>query len=325
MTAIAISHPGAPDVLVAQQRPLPVPAATDVLIKVEAAGINRPDLMQRSGMYPPPPGASDLPGLEVAGEIVGLGAAVVGFGRGDKVMSLVSGGGYAEYCVAPESHLMRIPAGFSMVEAAAVPETLMTVWDNVFERGALRAGETLLVHGGASGIGTMAIQLGKAFGAKVLTTVGSEDKAKACRELGADLAINYKEQDFVREVLAFTSGNGANVILDMIGGDYVERNYQAAAMEGRIVQIAFMRGPHAQLNLLPIMAKRLTHTGSFLRPRSTREKALMVAAIADKVLPIFASGTVRPVIDSTFPFTAAADAHRRLEAGAHIGKLVLTF
>lgn len=325
MTAIAISRPGGPEVLLREERPLPTPTEFEVLIKVEAAGINRPDLMQRSGMYPQPHGASDLPGLEVAGEIAVLGRSVRSFKPGDKVMSLVSGGGYAEYCVAPESHLIRKPENFSMIEAAAVPETIMTVWHNVFERGNLRAGETLLVHGGSSGIGTMAIQLGKAFGATVLTTVGSEEKAEACRNLGADLAINYRNQDFVREVASFTSGRGANVILDMVGGDYIERNYSAAAVDGRIVQIAFMRAPRTEVNFLLLMAKRLVHTGSFLRPRSVDDKALMVRAIIDQVLPLLRSGEIKPVIDSTFPFTRAADAHRRMETGDHVGKLVLTF
>src|SRR6185312_6482724 len=268
MTVIGISKPGGPEVLVPETRPVPAPGPNEILIKVAVAGVNRPDVAQRSGSYPPPPGASDLPGLEVAGEVVALGEGASKYKRGDRVMSLVSGGGYAQYCVAHESIAMTIPAGLSMREAGATPETLMTVWHNVFERGSLKDGETLLIHGGSSGIGTMAIQLAKAFGAKVIVTVGSKDKADACLRLGADHAINYKTHDFVAEVKALTGGTGANLILDMVGGDYIEKNYDVAAVEGRIVQIAFLNNAKATVNFAKLMVKRLHHTGSTLRPRS---------------------------------------------------------
>jgi NADPH2:quinone reductase len=324
MTVIGISKPGGPEVLVPESRPVPVPDTNEILIRVEVAGVNRPDLLQRIGNYPPPPGASDLPGLEVAGEVVALGEGVSRYKPGDKVMSLVSGGGYAQFCVAHESIAMAIPPGLSMLEAGATPETLMTVWHNVFERGALKANETLLIHGGSSGIGTMAIQLAKAFGAKVIVTVGSKDKADACLTLGADHAINYRTHDFVAEVKALTSGGGADVILDMVGGDYIERNYDAAAVEGRIVQIAFLSGAKAAVNFGKLMVKRLHHTGSTLRPRSISDKAAIVSAIEAKVLPLMREGRIKPLIDSSFPLDKAADAHRRMETGSHIGKIVLT-
>ena len=323
MTVIGISKPGGPDVLVPETRPVPAPGPNEILIKVMVAGVNRPDVAQRSGSYPPPPGASDLPGLEVAGEVVALGAGASKYKIGDKVMSLVSGGGYAQYCIAHELIAMQIPAGLSMTEAGATPETLMTVWHNVFERGGLKAGETLLIHGGSSGIGTMAIQLAKAFGAKIIVTVGSQDKADACLKLGADHAINYKTQDFVAEVKALTGGTGANLILDMVGGDYIEKNYDAAAVEGRIVQIAFLGGPKTTVNFVKLMVKRLHHTGSTLRPRSVADKAAMVSAIEAKVLPLMREGRIKPLIDSSFPLERAADAHRRMETSAHIGKIVL--
>src|SRR6201987_5321761 len=269
MTVVAISKPGGPDVLIPETRPVPKPGPDEILIKVEAAGVNRPDVSQRAGSYPPPPGASDLPGLEVAGEVVALGANAKKHKLGDKVMSLVAGGGYAQYCIAQDAQAMSVPPALSMTEAGALPETLMTVWHNVFERGGLKQGETLLIHGGSSGIGTMAIQMAKAFGAKVIVTVGSRDKADACTRLGADHAINYKAADFVTEVKTLTGGAGANVILDMVGGDYIERNYEAAANDGRIVQIAFLGGFKANVNFTKLMVKRLTHTGSPLRPRST--------------------------------------------------------
>src|SRR6476661_6304914 len=287
MTVIGISKPGGPEVLLPETRSVPAPGPGEILIKVMAAGVNRPDVAQRSGSYPPPPGASDLPGLEVAGEVAAVGPGVTRHKRGDKVMSLVAGGGYAQYCIAQDAQAMTVPPSLSMIEAAAIPETLMTVWHNVFERGALKAGETLLIHGGSSGIGTMAIQLAKAFGAKVIVTVGSQDKAEACTKLGADVAINYKSQDFVAETKAATNGAGADVILDMVGGDYIDRNYDAAAVEGRIVQIAFLSGtPKASANFSKLMVKRLHHTGSTLRPRSNADKAAMVAAIEAKVMPL---------------------------------------
>ncbi|HEX7922959.1 MAG TPA: NAD(P)H-quinone oxidoreductase [Bradyrhizobium sp.] len=323
MTVVAISKPGGPEVLVPETRALPVPGPGEILVKVAAAGVNRPDVAQRSGSYPPPPGASDLPGLEIAGEVVALGEGAK-HKIGDKVMSLVAGGGYAQYCIAQDAQAMTVPSSLSMQEAGAIPETLMTVWHNVFERGGLKAGETLLIHGGSSGIGTMAIQLAKAFGAKVIVTVGSQDKADACLKLGADRAVNYKTEDFVEAVKQATGGNGADVILDMVGGDYIDRNYDAAAVEGRIVQIAFLSGtPKATANFAKLMVKRLHHTGSTLRPRSNADKAAMVAAIEAKVLPLLREGRVKPLMDSTFPLEKAADAHRRMETSEHIGKIVL--
>src|SRR6267142_5674969 len=323
MTVIGISKPGGPEVLLPETRAVPVPGPGEILVKVMAAGVNRPDVAQRSGAYPPPPGASDLPGLEVAGEVVALGAGAAKHKLGDKVMSLVAGGGYAQYCIAQDAQAMAVPPTLSMQEAGAIPETLMTVWHNVFERGGLKPGETLLIHGGSSGIGTMAIQLAKAFGSKVIVTVGSKDKADACVKLGADRAINYKTEDFVTEVKAATAGAGANVILDMVGGDYIERNYDAAAVDGRIVQIAFLGGAKAQVNFTKLMVKRLHHTGSTLRPRSNADKAAMVAAIEAKVMPLLGEGRVKPLMDSTFPLEKGADAHRRMETSEHIGKIVL--
>ena len=322
MTVVAISKPGGPEVLVPETRALPVPKAGEILVKVAAAGVNRPDVAQRSGSYPPPPGASVLPGLEIAGEVVALGEGAK-HKIGDKVMSLVAGGGYAQYCIAQDAQAMTVPPQLTMQEAGAIPETLMTVWHNVFERGALKAGETLLIHGGSSGIGTMAIQLAKAFGAKVLVTVGSPDKAAACVKLGADRAINYKTEDFVAVVKEATGGKGANVILDMVGGDYIERNYDAAATDGRIVQIAFLGSPKATVNFVKLMVKRLTHTGSTLRPRSNADKAAMVAAIEAKVMPLLREGRIKPLMDSTFPLVEAAKAHARMETSQHIGKIVL--
>jgi putative PIG3 family NAD(P)H quinone oxidoreductase len=323
MTVIGISKPGGPEVLLPETRAVPTPGPGEILIKVMAAGVNRPDVAQRSGSYPPPPGASDLPGLEVAGEVVAVGPGVTRHKLGDKVMSLVAGGGYAQYCIAQDAQAMTVPPSLSMIGAAAIPETLMTVWHNVFERGALKAGETLLIHGGSSGIGTMAIQLAKAFGAKVIVTVGSKEKADACLKLGADRAVNYKADDFVAEAKNATDGVGANVILDMVGGDYIERNYDAAAVEGRVVQIAFLGGSKANVNFAKLMVKRLHHTGSTLRPRSNADKAAMVAAIEAKVMPLLRVGRIKPLIDSTFPLEKAAEAHRRMEASEHIGKIVL--
>src|SRR5437868_14363847 len=323
MTVVAISKPGGPEVLIPENRSVPVPGPGEILVKVMAAGVNRPDVAQRSGSYPPPPGASDLPGLEVSGEVVALGTGAVRRKLVDKVMSLVAGGGYAQYCIAQDAQAMTVPPALSMLEAGALPETLMTVWHNVFERGALKPGETLLIHGGSSGIGTMAIQLAKAFGAKVIVTVGGRDKADACLKLGADRAINYKTEDFVAEVKTATNGAGANVILDMVGGDYIDRNYDAAAVDGRIVQIATLGGAKATINIVKVMMKRLQHTGSTLRPRSNADKAAMVAAIEAKVMPLLREGRVKPLMDSTFPLEKAADAHRRMETSEHIGKIVL--
>jgi len=323
MTVIGISKPGGPEVLLPETRSVPAPGPGEVLIKVAAAGVNRPDVAQRSGAYPPPPGASDLPGLEVAGEVVALGTGTLRHKLGDKVMSLVAGGGYAQYCIAQDAQAMAVPPGLSMLEAGAIPETLMTVWHNVFERGRLQPGETLLIHGGSSGIGTMAIQLAKAFGSWVIVTVGSKDKADACLKLGADRAINYNTEDFVTEVKTATGGAGANVILDMVGGDYIDRNYDAAAIDGRIVQIATLGGPKATVNIVKVMMKRLHHTGSTLRPRTNADKAAMVSAIEAKVMPLLREGRVKPVMDSTFPLEKAADAHRRMETSEHIGKIVL--
>src|ERR1700755_1015663 len=324
MTVVAISKPGGPEVLIPETRPVPQPGADEILVKVQAAGVNRPDVAQRSGAYPPPPGASDLPGLEVAGEVVAVGANAKRHKLGDKVMSLVAGGGYAQYCIAQDAQAMAVPASLTIQEAGALPETLMTVWHNVFERGALKPGETLLVHGGSSGIGTMAIMMAKALGSKVIVTVGSQDKADACLKLGADHAINYKTEDFVAAVKTFTVGNGANVILDMVGGDYIDRNYEAAAIDGRIVQIAFLsNAPKATANFIKVMVKRLTHTGSTLRPRSNADKAAMVAAIEAKVMPLLRDRRIKPLMDSSFPLEKAADAHRRMETSEHIGKIVL--
>jgi NADPH2:quinone reductase len=324
MTAIGISKPGAPDVLAPEQRPVPQPGEGEVLVKVAAAGVNRPDVLQRMGHYPPPKGVTDIPGLELAGEIVALGSGVKRWKVGDKVTALVAGGGYAEYCVVPEPQALPVPAGFSMTEAAAMPETFFTVWHNVFERGALKSGESILIHGGSSGIGTVAIMLAKAFGARVFATAGSAEKCDACKKLGADVAINYKTEDFVAVVKAATDNAGVNVILDMVGGDYVDRNYQCAAVDGRIVQIAFLNSPKATVDFRPMLQKRLTHTGSGLRPRSVADKGKMARAMEDKVWPLLNARKVRPVIDSTFPLAEAAKAHARMESSQHIGKIVLT-
>lgn len=323
MIAIGIKEPGNAHVLVPEQRDTPQPGPGEILVKVETAGVNRPDVMQRQGLYPPPKGAPDIPGLEIAGEVVALGAGVTRWKTGDKVMALVIGGGYAQFCLAHESHALPIPKGLSMIEAGAFPETFFTVWHNVFERGALKSGETLLVHGGTSGIGTTAIQLAKAFGANVIVTAGSAEKCEACRKLGADNAVNYKTEDFVAMTKSATGGKGADVILDMVGGDYIERNYEAAAVEGRIVQIAFQGSPKANVDFRRIMLKRLHHTGSTLRSRSIEDKGHIAKAIADRVLPLVVSGKAKPVIDSTFPLAEAAKAHERIEASGHIGKIVL--
>jgi NADPH:quinone reductase len=324
MTVIAIRKPGGPDVLTPELRPVPRPAAGEIVVKVAAAGVNRPDVMQRLGLYPPPQGATDIPGLEIAGEVIACGADVTRWKYGDLVMALVVGGGYAQYCLAHESHALPVPQALSPIAAAAMPETFFTVWHNVFERGRLKAGETLLVHGGSSGIGTTAIQLAKAFGARVITTAGSPEKCNACIKLGADVAVNYRNEDFVAATKAATGERGADVILDMIGGEYVDRNYDAAAVEGRVVQIAFQASPRASVDFRRLMFKRLLHTGSTLRARAVADKAAIARAIESKVLPLIAAGTVKPVIDSTFKLEDAAAAHARMEASQHIGKIVLT-
>ncbi len=324
MTAIAITGPGGPEVLRSERRGVPVPRPGEVVIRVGAAGVNRPDLMQRAGAYPPPKGASDLPGLEVAGTIAAVGDGATRYSVGDPVCALTPGGGYAEYALAPAATTLPIPAGLSVIEAAALPETFFTVWANVFGHGRLLKGETLLVHGGASGIGTTAIMLAKAFQAQVIVTVGSAAKAEACRRLGADHAVNYRTEDFVEAVLRITEQAGANVILDMIGGSYIERNYQAAAESGRIVQIAFQQGPKAQVDFTRLLMKRLVHTGSTMRPRTIVEKQEIAQALEAHVWPLLAKAQVKPVIDRTFPLAEAAAAHGYLEAGEHVGKIVLT-
>ena len=323
MTAVEITEDGGPDVLKPGTRPVPEAQAGEVLIKVAAAGVNRPDMVQRQGHYPAPPGASDIPGLEVAGTIAAIGADAGGWAIGDEVTALVTGGGYAEYGAAPATQCLAVPRGLSVVEAAALPETFFTVWSNVFDRAGLEAGETFLVHGGSSGIGTTAIQLAKAQGARVFATAGSDEKCAACRELGAVRAINYRTEDFVEIVKEETEGRGADVILDMVGGDYVARNIKAAAADGRIVNIAFLKGPKVEVNLLPVMLKRLTLTGSTLRARSVGFKGAIARRLKEKVWPLIEAGRVRPVIHATFPLTQAAEAHRLMETSAHIGKIML--
>lgn len=325
MTAIAITEPGGLDKLVVVQRPLPVPGANEILVRVGAAGINRPDVMQRQGQHPPPAGASpDIPGLEIAGEVVALGPGAMRWRLGDAVTALVPGGGYAEYCTVHETNALPVPAGFSLVEAAAIPETFFTVWPNLFERGRLVAGETVLVHGGTSGIGTSAIQLARAFGAIVIATAGSAAKCDACIELGASAAIDYRNEDFVERVRALTAGHGADVIVDLVGGDYAPRNYEAAAEEGRIVQIGLLHGAKVELDLGFMMRKRLTHVGSALRHRPVAFKARVAESLMASVWPLFVARTIAPRIDSTFPLSRAADAQGRMESSAHIGKIVLT-
>jgi NADPH2:quinone reductase len=321
MTGIAIVKPGGPDVLVPERIAVPQPGTGQILIKVAAAGVNRVDVLQRLGGYPPPPGAPLTLGLEVAGEVVGLGKGVQRYRLGDKVCALVPGGGYAEYCVAAEDNSLPIPSTLSMEEAAGIPETFFTVWTNVFQRGALKAGETLLVHGGSSGIGTTAIMLGKAFGAKVIATAGSDEKCAACLKLGAERAINYRTQDFVQ--VMNDEKLEANVILDMVGGDYVSRNLKVAAMHGRIVQISLQKGTRAEIELLPLLQKRLTLTGSTLRPRSVAEKAEIARELEAKVWPLLAEGKCKPVIHARFPLAEAAKAHALMESNAHVGKIIL--
>ncbi|CAI0736782.1 Quinone oxidoreductase 1 [Serratia rubidaea] len=324
MRVIEIAAAGGPEMLQPAMRPLPEPAAGEILVRVAAAGVNRPDVLQRRGHYAPPPGASDIPGLEIAGEVVAVGEGVQHYRIGDSVCALIAGGGYAEYCRVHESNALPVPAGLSMTEAAAIPETFFTVWVNVFQRGHLQAGETVLIHGGTSGIGTVATLLAKAFCAHVITTVGSEEKRAASLALGADVAINYRTEDFVEQTMKATNGKGANVIVDLIAGEYVAKNYQAAAMDGRIVQIGTQNGVVKELNLMPLLLKRLTHTGSTLRARSVQDKAQIAADLRQKVWPLLERGAVKPHIFQTFPLEQAADAHRLMESSAHIGKIMLT-
>ena len=323
MTAIEIKEFGGPDNLVPTTRPVPVPQNDEVLIKVEAAGVNRPDVLQRMGGYAPPAGASDIPGLEVAGTVVKAGAGVSRFKVGDSVCALVAGGGYAEYCVAPWAQCLSVPDGYDMVKAAAVPETYFTVWTNVFDRGRLTGGETFLVQGGASGIGTTAIQLAKSFGARVFATASTDEKCREIEKLGAERGINYKSEDFVEIVKELTDSKGVDLILDMVGGDYIQRDIAALAVEGRLVFIAFLGGAKAEVNFGPVMQKRLTITGSTLRPQSVQAKADIAQSLEEKVWPLLNAGTVSPIIDSVFALEEAADAHKRIDDSAHIGKIVL--
>jgi NADPH2:quinone reductase len=324
MNAVAITTPGGPEVLEITGQPTPKPGPGQLLVKVAAAGVNRPDVAQRMGAYPPPPGHSPLPGLEIAGEVVEAGVDTARWKSGDRVCALVNGGGYAEYCIAEETSALPIPPGFDMERAAALPETFFTVWNNVFERGRLAAGDWFLVHGGSSGIGTTAIQLAKAFGARVIATAGSADKCRACLDLGADRAVNYRSEDFVAAAKDATGGKGVDVILDMVGGDYTDKNIIAAAEDGRIVQIATLGGAEAKVNLARLMIKRVTLTGSTLRPRTREVKAGFARALEEKVWPLLSAGRVKVVMDSTFPLAEVAAAHRRLESSQHIGKIVLT-
>jgi len=324
MRAVVAARPGGPEALQIDMRPRPDPGTREILVRVEAAGVNRPDVHQRQGFYPPPPGVTDVLGLEIAGEVVGLGPNARLHRLGARVTALVPGGGYADYCVAHETNALPIPTALTAIEAAAIPETYFTVWTNVFSRGGLKSGETLLVHGGTSGIGTTAIALAKAFGARVIATAGSNEKARLCERLGADLGVNHRQDDFVALTLQATAGRGADVILDMVGGDYVERNYAAAALDGRIVQIAFLKGQKAPVDLRAIMVKRLIHTGSTLRPRSPAEKAIIAEALQAKVWPLLETGRCKPIIDSVFPLAGASKAHERIESAEHVGKVVLT-
>jgi putative PIG3 family NAD(P)H quinone oxidoreductase len=326
MTAIAIKAPGGPGVLGAEERPVPAAREGEVLIRVMAAGVNRPDVLQRQGGYPPPPGVTDIPGLEVAGEIIARGPGVgdeAHLQPGARVCALVAGGGYADYVAAPQGSVLPVPAGLSMVQAAALPETFFTVWSNVFDRVGLKSGERFLVHGGTSGIGTTAIQLAKTFGAEVFTTVGSPAKVEAAHKLGADHVINYNEEDFVEAIGRITGGAGIHVILDMVGGDYVERNWKVAAVEGRICQIATLNGLSEEVNFSRLMMKRLIHTGSTLRARDAAFKAAIATRLRQHVWPLLEAGTVAPVMDQTFPLAEAARAHERMEGSSHVGKIVL--
>lgn len=324
MTVVEITEPGGPEVLRPARRPVPEPGHGKILIRVAAAGVNRPDALQRAGRYDPPPGASDLPGLECAGEVAAIGPGVTRWKVGDKVCALLPGGGYAEYALTHADHALPVPRGMDMTAAAALCETFFTVWTNVFMRGRLAAGESFLVHGGSSGIGTTAIQLAHAFGARVFATAGSAEKCAACARLGAERAINYREEDFVAVVREATGGRGVDLILDMVGGSYIPRNVKALADDGRLVQIAFLEAPVAELNFAQVMVRRLTITGSTLRPQSVSAKAEIARELEEKVWPLLDAGRVAPLIDSTFPLAEAAQAHARMESSAHIGKIVLT-
>ena len=323
MTAVEIAQPGGPEVLRAVSRPTPAAGPREVLIAVAAAGVNRPDVLQRQGKYAPPPGTSDIPGLEIAGRVAARGADVEEWKEGDEVCALVAGGGYAEYCAAPVPQCLPVPRGLDAVQAAALPETVFTVWTNVFERGRLSAGETLLVHGGSSGIGTTAIQMARARGIRVLATAGTREKCAACERLGAERAIDYSREDFAAVVKDMTGGRGVDVILDMVGGDYLPRNLASLALEGRLVQIAFLKSPRSEIDLTPILQRRLTLTGSTLRARSVEEKGRLARAVRENVWPQIETGAVRPLIHATFPLAAAADAHRLMESSTHVGKIVL--
>lgn len=323
MKVIEIAEFGAPGVLRVTKHPIPQPGEREVLVRVAAAGVNRPDILQRQGKYPPPPGVTDIPGLELAGTVAAVGPGVTRWRIGDAVCALVAGGGYAEYCTVPEPQCLPVPASLSMVEAAALPETSFTVWTNVFERGRLRAGESLLVHGGSSGIGTTAIQFAKVRGARVFATAGTDEKCVACERLGAEIAVNYRTRDWVEEIRTRTGGRGVDVVLDMVGGDYVPRNLELLALEGRLVQIAFLKGPRAEIDLMRLMSKRLTITGSTLRPRTPEEKGVIARELEAQIWPLIARGLIHPVVHAVFPFERAADAHRLMEEGTHIGKIVL--
>jgi NADPH:quinone reductase len=324
MQVVEIAAPGGPEQLKAAMRPLPRPGAGEVLVRVAAAGVNRPDVMQRQGRYPPPPGASDLPGMEISGEIVELGPDVSSLALGDQIASLLPGGGYAAYAIAAAPLCMHLPSGISMIEAAAIPETYMTVWTNLFERGGCKAGDTVLIHGGTSGIGTTAIQLAAAWGARVFATAGSPEKARACEKLGAERGIDYRTEDFVAVIRAATAGYGIDITLDMVAGSYVQRNLDIAAVEGRVVTISMLGGSRAEINMSTMLPKRLTLTGSTLRPRTLAQKAAVADAMRRNVWPLLAVGRARPVIYQTFPLAQASEAHRLMESSNHIGKIVLT-
>jgi NADPH2:quinone reductase len=324
MTAIEITSPGGPDVLQPRKMRRPYPEAGELLIKVAAAGVNRPDVLQRQGHYPPPPGAPLTPGLEIAGTVAVAGRQTSRYREGDAVCALVAGGGYGEFCIAAEANALPVPNGFTMVEAAGIPETFFTVWTNVFQRGRLQAGESLLVHGGSSGIGTTTIMLAKEFGATVFATAGSDEKCDACLKLGADRAINYLTEDYVEVIKQATDKRGVDVVLDMVGGDYIERNFKVAAVDGRIVNIAFLNGSIAEVNFMPLMLKRLTLTGSTLRARSVEQKAIIARELEERVWPLLSDGKLKPIIDSEFPLADAAAAHARMESSQHIGKIILT-